>query len=125
MSKNSFFILLFIMIATNIAFADYGPGDMSEEYVLYDNPNPLMVETSDAHTDESIPNYQVTKGGFFDDSYLKYKTPDNTQVQIQAKDVQYSDYFTTQKTKDRYTFTGRTVCGNDTFCVKLPVPFKK
>lgn len=46
MFKNSLLLALVLLTFLNIAFADYGQGDMTEEAVLYDNPNPLMATDS-------------------------------------------------------------------------------
>ena len=63
----------------------------------------LGLRTADGHTKELIGDYNVDLGGWFDNSYVKFKTGKNN-IKIQSKNIDSGDVWSVKKKKDRYSF---------------------
>jgi hypothetical protein len=90
--------------ASNVAYDFYSYNFTKDPKTMTVGTHTLNVRVADGHTAESIEDYNVKKGGWFDDASLEFKTEGNV-INVVNENKDYSDVFNFQKNSDRYQFT--------------------
>lgn len=88
--------------ASNLGVLNYSYNLSYDVASLSAGIHTLSVRIADGHTAKEIPEYSISDGLF--NNYLEYTFSDQNYIKIEGLDKSFSNKFTTEKKKDRYTF---------------------